>query len=66
MTMTMQQFRISNKTSGAILGTYAGTDADGALDALASDAGYADYSDMCESLDVPEDEARAEPLIALT
>lgn len=46
MIRTYRTYRITNTTSGLILGTYGGDDEQGALDALASDAGYRDANDV--------------------
>lgn len=42
----MPTFTITNTTSGVIVGDYEGQTADAALDAMAVDAGYADYADL--------------------
>lgn len=38
------RYRISNRRSGIVLGVYEADNARAALDALARDAGYADYA----------------------
>lgn len=44
----MKTFRIENTVSGLILGDYFAADEAGALDAMARDAGYADFEASCE------------------
>jgi hypothetical protein len=52
-------YRIENKKSGLDLGIYHGRTEGEALEALAKEAGYATYQDMCEVGEVPaEDELR--------
>jgi hypothetical protein len=46
--LEMNAYTISNKTSGIDLGTYQGATPADALDAMARDAGYADYAAACE------------------
>ena len=48
------KFNICNKVSGVDLGDYEGADKAEAMDAMAKDAGYKDYRDMCATTD-PED-----------
>lgn len=43
----MHTYEIENTKSGIILGQYEGATEAEALDALARDAGYTDYADMC-------------------
>jgi hypothetical protein len=43
-------YEISNKISGQELGVYEAASEDGALDALARDAGYADYDAACAAV----------------
>ncbi len=42
----MKKFEISNRNSGLVLGTYEGDTKQDALDAMARDAGYADYASI--------------------
>lgn len=42
----MTFYRISNTTSGVVLGDYEGRDIREALDKMAQDAGYTDYDDL--------------------
>jgi hypothetical protein len=42
---TMTTYRIENPTTGVCLGDYQGATAQEALDAMARDAGYADYAE---------------------
>lgn len=43
-----RMFRISNKVSGAELGIYVAETADEALEAMAREAGYESYQDVCQ------------------
>jgi len=45
---TMRYWKIWNTESGLFLGVFEAEDVDGALDAMARDAGYRDYDHMCE------------------
>lgn len=42
----MPSYQIENSVSGLILGTYKAASVSGALDAMARDAGYADYAQL--------------------
>lgn len=57
----MTKYQIGNK-QGADLGIYEGDTPDAALDAMARDAGYADYRDACSITltDATDDELDAE------
>ena len=44
----MKSFRVHSPNTGHEFGIYGGESADEALDAMAVDAGYADYADACE------------------
>ena len=48
-TMT-KSFQIENTRFATILGVYEGADEAEALDAMARDAGYADYADCCAEI----------------
>jgi len=49
MSNEILSYTISNSVSGHCFGVYEGTSRDDALDALARDAGYADFFNACES-----------------
>lgn len=51
-----KSFRIENSKSGADLGVYEGETVTAALDAMARDAGYADYDACCEATGADEDD----------
>ena len=44
----MPEYRITNRISGHDLGVYPGETEDDAIEAMARDAGYADYADLLE------------------
>lgn len=46
--MSLIKYRIQSD-AGVDLGTYAGENAQGALDAMAVDAGYRDHRDACDA-----------------
>lgn len=51
----MSKYKISNRISGQTLGTYTGETCWEALDAMARDAGYRDYSQACQELGAYDD-----------
>ena len=53
-------YEIVNNVSGQSLGAYEAADEQGALDALARDAGYADDADMCRQVPRGKHELRVE------
>jgi len=44
----MSKYEIENTISGVVFGVYEGNSENEALDAMARDAGYADYAECCE------------------
>ena len=55
----MKTYKITNTASGIEMGTYKGESEQDALDAMARDAGYADYEDAqrvapCDTIQVTE------------
>ena len=58
----MRYYKIENRVSGLVLGAYLADSAEGALDAMARDAGYADYAHACEAVDPDPSEFLVEPL----
>lgn len=60
----MTTFRIENTISGVVLGDYDGATEAEALDAMARDAGYADYAALCEVAPAKEGEISVKPVNA--
>lgn len=58
----MTKFQIENTMTGAFLGVYEGADEAAALDAMAQDAGYADYADVTDQMPVEEGEIAVYPV----
>lgn len=54
----MTTYRIFNSASGVDLGTYEAATAAEALDAMARDAGYADYAACCEAVPAGKDDLK--------
>lgn len=52
----MSKYEITNTRSGLVLGVYEGATEAEALDAMARDAGYADYAECCEVAPAEEGE----------
>jgi hypothetical protein len=60
----MNTYRISNPTSGTILGTYEGETSEAALEAMARDAGYASYAECCADVPAPSEGLEVVPVWA--
>lgn len=58
--MTSPTYSITVQSSGVTLGDYAGETADDAVEAMARDAGYSSYRDMCSISDPPDLDAEVE------
>lgn len=66
--MTIPTYSITVQSSGVTLGDYAGETADDAVEAMARDAGYSSYRDMCgiadpEDLDAEVERQRADLIV---
>jgi hypothetical protein len=60
MNSEITTYRITNIVSGLVLGIYPGANQAEALDAMARDAGYADYGAACEVAPAMEGEIEVE------
>ena len=60
MTSTIVSYRISSRTSGAVLGVYQGATADDAIAAMHRDAGYASSEAAADALGTTTDALRAD------
>ncbi len=52
----MTTYKITNAVSGLVLGAYVADSHDGALEAMAIDAGYSSYAEACEAAPVKDGE----------
>ena len=59
----MSRYKISNKSSGLVLGTFEAEDENSALDEMARDAGYQDHADVAKQLDRNLDDLREELIV---
>ncbi len=55
--MTSPTYTIAVQSSGVVLGAYEAETADDAVDAMARDAGYSSYRDMCSITDPADSDA---------
>lgn len=58
--MTSPTYSIAVQSSGVVLGDYPGETADDAVEAMARDAGYSSYRDMCSIADPDDLDAEVE------